>query len=172
MKTEILIDKIKLKIAEKSDSKKIFELRTNPEVAKFINRDLNKNLSEIEEFIENINSDFNNAMFFKINMLEENEIAGTICLWKINRGNKYAEVGYELFPEYQKKGIMSSALKAILNFANKELGLEHIEAYTHKENINSQKLLEKFGFEKINGKSDIKNSNNLIFEKNIKKASI
>ncbi|UPT69321.1 MAG: GNAT family N-acetyltransferase [Flavobacterium sp. JAD_PAG50586_2] len=133
---------------------------------------MNKNLSEIEEFIENINSDFNNAMFFKINMLEENEIAGTICLWKINRGNKYAEVGYELFPEYQKKGIMSSALKAILNFANKELGIEHIEAYTHKENLNSQKLLEKFGFEKINGKSDIKNSNNLIFKKNLKKASI
>ncbi|MEX1188161.1 MAG: GNAT family N-acetyltransferase [Bacteroidia bacterium] len=172
MKTEISTDNIKLQIVEKSDSKKIFELRTNPEVAKFINRDLKKNLSEIETFIENINSDFNSAMFFKINLLEENEIAGTICLWRINRENKYAEVGFELFPEYQKKGIMSSALKAILNFANKEFGIEYLEACTHKENLNSQKLLEKFGFEKINGKTDDKNPNNLIFGKNIKKASI
>ncbi|WP_257668730.1 GNAT family N-acetyltransferase [Parapedobacter tibetensis] len=172
MKTEIFTNKIKLKIAEKSDSKRIFELRTNPEVAKFINRDLNKNLSEIETFIENINSDFNNAMFFKIITLEENEIVGTICLWKINRDNKYAEIGYELFPEFQNKGLMSNAIKAILDFANDELGLEYIEAYTHKENLNSQKLLNKFGFEKINGKSDIKNPNNVIFGKSINKACI
>lgn len=172
MKTEILTDKIRLKIAEKSDAKTIFELRTNPEVAKFIDRNLNRNLSQIESFIENINADFNNAIFFKIITLEENQIAGTICLWKINSDKKYAEVGYELFPEFQNKRIMSNAMKAILNFANDELGIEYIEAYTHKENLNSRRLLDKFGFEKIIGKTDIKNPNNIIFGKNIKKACI
>lgn len=167
MKTEILTDKIKLKIAEKSDGKRIFELRTNPDVAKFINRDLNKSLGEIETFIENINADFNKAVFFKILMLEDDELAGSICLWKMDHAKKYAEVGYELFPEFQSKGIMSSALLAILNFGKEELGLEYIEAYTHKENLNSQKLLQKFGFEYISNKTDSKNPFNKIFGKSL-----
>ena len=60
--------------------------------------------------------------------------------------NKIAEVGYDLNPIFQRKGIMSEALNKVINFGFNELGLDNIEAYTHIQNENSKKLLEKNGF--------------------------
>lgn len=161
MKNVILTDKLKLKIVEKSDAKNIHALRTNPEVSKFIKRDLNKSLLEIENFIEEKNK---TDYFFKINPKENNEFAGTIAIWNINREKKYAELGYELLPNYQNKGIMTNAIKEILNFAFNELNFETIEAFTDKENLSSRKLLEKIGFKLVKNKVDEKNLNNVIYQ--------
>lgn len=51
MKHEIITDRLKLKIVEKADAEIIHQLRTNIEVSQFINRDLNKSLTDIENFI-------------------------------------------------------------------------------------------------------------------------
>lgn len=160
MKNEILTDKLKLKIVEKSDAKNIHNLRTNPEVSKFIKRDLNKSLLEIENFIEEkIKTDY----FFTINLKDSNEFAGTIAIWRIDEEKKYAELGYELLPNFQNKGIMTNAIKEILNFAFNELNFETIEAYTDKDNMNSRKLLEKNGFKLLENKIDERNLNNVIY---------
>jgi len=58
-----------------------------------------------------------------------------------------AEVGYELARIHWRKGIMTEALRAIVNFGFKEMGLNRIEAMVMLENIASTRLLEKLGFE-------------------------
>lgn len=58
---------------------------------------------------------------------------------------------------------MTSALREIINFAFTELNIETIEALTHSENLPSRKLLEKFDFQVISGKTDPDNSNNIIY---------
>lgn len=163
MKLIITTDKIQLKIVEKSDAESLFKLRTNPEVSQFVNRDLNKTLADIEEFIDHKINNQNEILFFIIKTIPENELAGTICLWKIDHEKKYAEVGYELFPNFQGRGIMSDALKAILDLAFNELGFEYLQAFTNKENLSSRKLLEKFGFEFLADKKDENNLNNVIY---------
>jgi ribosomal-protein-alanine N-acetyltransferase len=160
-KHEILTNKLKLRIVEKSDATKIHNLRTNPEVSKFIKRDLNKSINDIENFIEERNK---SDLFFSINMLENNDFAGTISIWNINYKEKYAELGYELLPNFQNKGIMTNAINGILDYAFNKLNFETIEAYTDKENQKSRKLLEKIGFNLVKNKIDEKNLNNVIYE--------
>lgn len=162
MKTELHTSKVKLRAPEKSDVANLYYLRSHPLVKKFIERELPKNISDVEKFIELRNAD-PNPFYFIIETLPSNEFAGTICLWNINQENTYAEVGYELLPDFQGKGIMTSALREIIRFAFKELNIETIEAFTHSENHASRKLLEKFGFKLMAGKTDPDNSNNIIY---------
>jgi len=161
MKHEILTDKLKLKLVELSDAEKIHRLRTNAEVSKYITRDLNKSVADIEAFIvERSKKD----LFFSINTLEKNELVGTIAIWKIDYEKKYAEVGYELFPEFQNKGIMTNAINGILDYAFNKLNFEIIEAFTDKRNQNSRKLLKKVGFYLLENKIDDNKLNNVIYQ--------
>ncbi|HML04706.1 MAG TPA: GNAT family N-acetyltransferase [Methanobacterium sp.] len=57
-----------------------------------------------------------------------------------------AEVGYWLGEEYWGNGIVSSALKGIVEYGFKELKLERIYAVPLEHNIASRRVLEKNGF--------------------------
>lgn len=83
----------------------------------------------------------------------------------IDLKNKYAEVGYELLPNFQGKGFMSEALNSIIDFAFTNLKIETIEAFTNYQNARSRKLLEKLNF-KLNDKMDMNNLNNVVYQLN------
>ena len=74
------------------------------------------------------------------------QLVGTICLWNFNKTRTVAEIGYELHPAHQGKGIMQPAIETVVNFAFETLGLETVIAVTHNQNLASIKLLEKHGF--------------------------
>ncbi|MCL4340850.1 MAG: GNAT family N-acetyltransferase, partial [Candidatus Thermoplasmatota archaeon] len=57
-----------------------------------------------------------------------NLIAGTACLWNMDLESDIAELGYELHPEYWRKGIMTEALEALIRWAFQEFELNRIEA--------------------------------------------
>lgn len=60
-----------------------------------------------------------------------------------------AEIGYGLFDESQKNnGIMTEAMKAILEYGFHQMNLNRIEAFIGTYNIPSLKLVGKFGFTK------------------------
>jgi ribosomal-protein-alanine N-acetyltransferase len=79
------------------------------------------------------------------------------------RRPKEAEVGYELLPEYHRKGIMSEALAAVVDFAFKNLHLQEIVAMTHKLNENSKGLLLKHDFVLQEDRKDEDFPENLVF---------
>jgi ribosomal-protein-alanine N-acetyltransferase len=76
------------------------------------------------------------------------KLIGTICLFDFSGDNLKAEIGYELLPDFQGKGIMQEAISKVINFGIQHIGLNSIEAYTHAENQSSTRLLEKFNFKK------------------------
>jgi len=59
---------------------------------------------------------------------------------------------------------MSEALNSIIDFGFNKLKLDKIEAFTHYENEDSKKLLEKYGFYFIENRKDLDNDSNIIFE--------
>jgi ribosomal-protein-alanine N-acetyltransferase len=130
------------------DAEEIFALRSNDEVNKFIDRAKAKDVDEAIAFINKVNISIanNNSIYWVICYRENPKLIGTICLWNINEKLYKAEVGYELIPEYQGKGIATEALSVVINYGFDEMMLGTIEAYTHKENMASTKLLEKFNF--------------------------
>jgi len=166
---EIKTKRLFLRKILKTDCDVILFLRSDDTVTKFIERPENrktKNLSDAIKFIEELNEylDTNKSISWGITLKNTSIIIGTICLWNFSQKNKTAEVGYDLKPKYQNKGIMNEALKTIIDFGFKKLKLEKIEAFTHTKNENSKKLLEKNGFHLNEKRKDLDNLSNIIFE--------
>jgi RimJ/RimL family protein N-acetyltransferase len=64
-------------------------------------------------------------------------------------GDNEGEIGFELDPKYWKYGYMSEALKSILEYGKKNIGLSVIRAYCHPENTNAIKVIMNLGFKII-----------------------
>jgi len=141
-------ERLLLRVIANDDLEIIFKLRSNIEVRKYIMQTLCKTRSEAEAHLEKVLSlqEENKTITWIIKHKEENKKIGTICLWNFSEDRKTAELGYDLLPEFFNKGIMSEALKEVLLFGSKILKLNTVEAYTHQDNSNSIKLLEKFNF--------------------------
>lgn len=166
---EIKSKRLFLRKIQESDCKAILFLRSDRTVNKFIERPENRktrNISDAIKFIKelDINIETNKSIAWGITLNNDPKIIGTICLWNFSLNSKTAEVGYDLDPKYQNKGIMSETLKMIIDFGFKELKLDKIEAFTHIENENSKKLLKKNGFYLNENRNDLDNKSNIIFE--------
>src|SRR5262245_8572493 len=74
--------------------------------------------------------------------------AGWITLVVSNWEHGLAEVGYALSTVYQNRGVMSDALSLLLDDLFQNTLLERIEARCAVENLGSQRVLEKSGFER------------------------
>jgi [ribosomal protein S5]-alanine N-acetyltransferase len=82
-------------------------------------------------------------------ILDGTEVAGTIALSNVARGPfQSANVGYGVSENRNGRGLASRALAAV-DHAFGELGLNRLEAGTLVDNVGSQRVLEKNGFERI-----------------------
>src|SRR5690606_2517771 len=101
------------------------------------------------EFIRKINKGIaeNESILWGITLNENvQKIIGTICLWNVSIEENKAEIGYVLHPDFQGKGIMQEAVKAVIDYGLNTMQLDKIEASIHPENIKSIRLLEKYDF--------------------------
>ena len=158
-------ERLNLRCLEVYDAQQLFKLRSNKRVNKYIVRTKQKNIEEIKAFISKINNGINNNewIYWVITLKESPKLIGTICFWNFSTKKTVAEIGYELDPAFQGKGIMSEAIKKIVEFGFQEIELDAIEAYTHKKNNNSTKLLQKYNFKRDAERIDKENSDNIIF---------
>ncbi len=150
------------------DSQAIFELRTSESVNKYIQRKVPADMTEAIAFINRINAGINNgtALYWAIFLNSNPVLIGTVCLWNFADNNAIAELGYEMNSLYQGKGYMTEAVNCVTDYAFGNLGVTCLEAFTHRDNANSIKLLEKNGFALNEGKVDDDNLNNIVFFKN------
>lgn len=130
------------------DVNSIFKHFSNPEVTKFMDIEVCTDITDAEEIITfHLNdSGCRYGMFSK----ETNELIGTCgyhC-WIIDSGGSRAEIGFDLTPSYWGKGLMQEALNEVLKIGFEIMELDYIEATTELENIKSQKLLVRMGFNK------------------------
>src|SRR5450432_1437881 len=156
---------LKLRQLTNDDRVALFKLRNDESVSRFISRARQKDEKEAAGFIERINSDIaaGRLIFWAVCLNTDSSLIGSICLWNFSTDEKTAELGYELLPEYQAKGLMTEAVQSVTNFGFSSCLLDTMEAYTHRVNQRSKKLLIKFGFELVPGKTDPDNLNNTIY---------
>ena len=141
-------ERLTLRELNLNDAKAIFGLRTNKEVNEFIDRKVPRNLSEARAFIDRISklAENNKGVFWVIESKNNHQLVGTIGLRNFEDEEDYAEIGYEIHPDYQQRGYMDETFDEILNYGFKNLELKTIEAFTHKDNEASIALLEKQNF--------------------------
>ena len=161
LETERLI----LKPINESHVEDILKIRSNEVVNRFVQRNPPKNNYDALDFILTIKKRVQNneTFYFGITYKDQQNLLGTICLYRFSEDRTEAEVGYELLPDYHRKGIMSEALSAVLNFGFNELNLQEILAFTNKFNENSKGLLLKHDFVLQKGRTDEGFPDNLVF---------
>lgn len=162
-------ERLLLRQLKESDSNVILFLRSDKTVNQFIERPPNRQTNDTVDAINHIiklnkEIESNKSFSWGITLKSDPEVIGTICLWNFSNDSKTAEIGYDLSPQFQKKGIMTEALKHVLHFGFKELNLNKIEAFTHLKNENSKALLINNGFCHIESRKDNSNLSNIIFE--------
>ncbi len=146
----ITTDQLQLRQMTIDDTKDLFAIRANTEVNKYLERISYESIEETHKFIQKINTGIteNNWLFWAITLKEKKQLIGTICLWNISLINNTAEIGYELHPEHHRNGIMQESVSAIIKFGFQSMNFQSIEAFTHRDNFASKKLLEKFNFKR------------------------
>lgn len=159
-------ERLILRPIDDNDGVEILGIRSNAGINQFLQRVPPQNSFEALEFILNIKrKSLNNEILF-LGICQKNtpNLIGTICLWNFSEDRKTAELGYELLPDYQGKGLMSEAVSFILDYGFQNLRLNQIEAFTNKNNFDSIKLLERSGFILNENRKDKNYPENLIFE--------
>lgn len=155
-----------LRQIEATDKHSIFSHRLDDRVNTYLESFRHSSLEETEAFIDRIQHEVRNnkTILWVITEKDKNEFIGTICLWNISKKEHKAETGYTLSPEFQNKGYMNEALNEIIDFGFNKMKLQKIEAYTHKENAPSIKLLLKNKFIQDEFQKVPNENNRLIFQ--------
>ena len=162
---ELQTPRLKLRNFSAEDYNQVFFLRSNHEVNRYIKRDFPTKIEEAIAFVQKVQASMRKGenINWAVCYQEDSKMLGSICLWNFSSDLKTGEIGYDLHPDHQKKGIMDEALKLILKYGFEELKLDHITAYTHHANESSTKLLRNNGFVIQVGEKDQDNLNNIIF---------
>jgi ribosomal-protein-alanine N-acetyltransferase len=143
-------ERLLLRRVSKNDLNEIIELRGNPETMKFIPRPLVKTEEDalnhfkmIDEKIEK-----NEGINWAITVKENPKLIGIIGHYRIQPENHRCEIGYMILPQYNGQGIVTEAIKVVLEYGFEDLNMHSIEAVIDPDNFASERVLQKNGFVK------------------------
>jgi ribosomal-protein-alanine N-acetyltransferase len=131
-----------------SDEAQIFQLRSSDEINLYLDREKALSIEDARDFIQKIEegTSTNKSFFWVIAEKASGNFCGTICLWNISIEEESADIGFELLPDHQGKGIMQEVIPLVLDYGFKQIGFRSIHAELSPRNIKSLKLLKKNGF--------------------------
>ena len=135
-----------------TDEQEIFILRSDSEINKYLDRQASNTLEDARDFINKVNENTNknNSIYWAITLSNTNKLVGTVCLYGFSAENDKCEMGYELLTNFQGQGIMKEAVEKVIDYAFNTIKLQKIEAFSHRDNMRSIKLLEKCSFKDSN----------------------
>ncbi len=135
-----------------NDEQEIFTLRSDSEINKYLDRQVSNTIDDARNFINKVNENINknDSSYWAITLRDKNILVGTICLFSFSDENDKCEIGYELLTNFQGQGIMTEAVKKVIDYAFNTIKVQKIEAFLHRDNQNSIKLLKKFSFRDSN----------------------
>ena len=135
-----------------NDEQEIFTLRSDSEINKYLDRQLSNTIADARNFINKVNENINknDSLYWAITLSDKKILIGTICLFSFSDENDKCEIGYELLTNFQGQGIMKEAVEKVIDYAFNTIKVKKIEAFFHRDNQRSIKLLEKFSFRDSN----------------------
>jgi [ribosomal protein S5]-alanine N-acetyltransferase len=141
-------DRLILRRLTIEDQHEIFFLRFDESINKYVDRPKPNSLEDARKHIDKLNNgiDNNELIFWGITLSNNSPVIGTICLWNISKENDTAEVGFDLMPGFQGKGIMKEAFSEVTRYGFEMLKVRRLVAWVHHENSRSISLLSKFNF--------------------------
>ncbi|OBZ16400.1 GNAT family N-acetyltransferase [Bacillus sp. FJAT-26390] len=143
-------ERLLLREIVKEDAQGIFNCFSNKDVTRYYGQDPLTSIEQAEQFVAFFAKNYNEKRGIRwgIELKGYPGIIGTIGFNAWMTKHKRAEIGYELHPEYWQKGYAAEAVSEVISYGFKELDLMRIGAVVFIENVASNELLTKLGFEK------------------------
>ncbi|OYU57012.1 MAG: GNAT family N-acetyltransferase [Chitinophagaceae bacterium BSSC1] len=131
-----------------TDDQEIFKLCSDKAINKYLNRETSNSIDDARIFIKRINENIDKhiALYWAICLRDRNMMVGTICLYGFSEERSSCEIGFELLQDFQRQAIMKEAAEKVIDYAFNTIQVQRIDAYLHKDNQSSIKLLEKLSF--------------------------
>jgi [ribosomal protein S5]-alanine N-acetyltransferase len=144
----LITENLLLRQLSTDDAPEIFALRSNEQVNRYIDRNKAESLDDALTFIDLINKSIanNESIYWVLQLKNDFKVIGTICLWNLSQEDGKAEIGYELLPAFQGKGLMQEAMSGIIEYGFNVMQLQSIEAWTVMQNQASIRTLQNNGF--------------------------
>jgi len=132
------------------DASALFKVLADKEVTEFYDDDAFADISQASGQIEAWENGFakKTCIRWGITRKDEGYLVGSCGYYGFHTWYGRASIGYELARDYWRQGIMTEALRAIIDFGFREMELNRLEAVVMPENTASTKMLEKLGFRK------------------------
>lgn len=140
--------RLTLRPLEITDEQEIFTMRSDSEINKYLDRQKANTIEDARNFIHKITEHIHkkDSLYWAIAFTDKNILIGTICLFSFSTENDSCEIGYELLSKFQGQGIMQEALEKVIDYAFNTIEVKRMEAFFHRDNQRSIKLLKKFSF--------------------------
>ena len=106
-----------------------------------------KRYNDSEVFIKGALDDFAHQNGWQAGIFAGEKIVGCIGYHKFDRANRKTSLGYWISKEYEGKGLVGASTHALVNYAIKDLGFHRVEIHCATENLKSQRIPERLGFE-------------------------
>lgn len=132
------------------ETQRLFYLRANKMVSRFIAREVMKEEKEASEILSVVKTAYENKTGITwAGFLRDNkEMIGACAIRNIDHIHHSAELGGEMIPEYWGKNLALEAVQAVVSFGLQKLNLHRIEASVFPENRAAIFLMEAIGFKK------------------------
>lgn len=140
-----------LRDLQPEDAPAIFRIFSDPQVTRYYDLDTFTSIEQARELIDRFRQRFANRIGLRWGIAyraEPDALLGTCGFNAWFQSSQRAIVGYDLVRSHWRRGLTSEALNAILHFGFERMSLNRVEALTFVDNVPSQRLLEKLGFQR------------------------
>lgn len=146
---ELIGEKVVLRLLKEEDYLQIYEGMTDKNMALFNGVPYPYTQLEAKKYVAKTikYQKRKTGLHFAIIEKDSGLLAGTCGLMFRRKDGPVASIGYWLGAKFRSRGLMSEAVKLVIDLAFKELGMEKIIARVYLPNRNSARVLERCGFE-------------------------
>lgn len=121
----------------------------DPEVTRFMpwppHESLEVSRAIIAKWVEELERD--DCYRWCIEYYQNHQVIGTIDVVQLDEGAQTAVIGYCLSRAYWNQGVMTEALKAVIDYLFGQADFRRVEAYHHTENLASGRVMAKSGMQ-------------------------
>jgi len=149
MYKEFETERLLIKPTSVRDAEFIYQLMNTPKFIKYVGDRKIKSIEEAENYIQlKMLPQLNDLGYSNYSLIRKSDDSkiGTCGLYDRD-GMDGIDIGFALLPEYGGLGYAYESANRLKKAAFEEFEIEEIKAITSKENISSQRLLEKLGLE-------------------------
>jgi [ribosomal protein S5]-alanine N-acetyltransferase len=141
-------ERLSLSQVQYKDSDQLYEILSDPEVAKFDYFYPVTSKAEVTKFIDRYNKEYekNEEITWGINLKETDQLIGICCLGSFDEGARRAELGYDIAQAKWGRGYATEAIRAVVDFGFNCMNLNRIEATITPGNDASVQVLKKLNF--------------------------